>query len=619
MDEYTGYPRKRTFYDRDPDFTRPLYEMPSEVRQSIMDRLKLLYGEEAANRCMPEVERLLKAHYAHKPPEMLEKEKNYDPVNRFSEADMALITYGDIVRGGGRTPLSTLHDFINTHSQGAINTLHILPFFPYSSDRGFAVIDFKRVDPKLGSWDDIREKKARYDLMFDAVLNHVSSRSEIFREFLKGNPRYKDFFITYDSPGELTPEQLKLIFRPRTSDILSRFDTIEGPKWVWTTFSNDQIDLNFHNPNVFLNILGGILFYVRRGADILRLDAVTYLWHEVGTKSVHLPQTHEIIKLLRNVVDSVCSGVALVTETNVPHRDNISYFGNGFDEAHMVYNFALPPLVLYTFYRGCANSLSQWAAQLEAPSSQASFFNILDTHDGIGLMGVKDILSKEEIDLIIANAKQRGGQVSYKMHEGEAEEPYEINSTWWSAVNGDENAEEMTLQVKRYIATRSISLVIKGVPGVYIHGLLGTSNDYDLMEQTGTKRDLNRGMIDCEAVKSHLGQANSKLSLIGRHIVRLHKVRTRERAFHPGGGQKVLNVSPGAFTVLREAPDGGDKILALTNVTDRRLELEIPCSSLGKGGKYWFDLLGDKRLQEGTLGLKIVLEEYGVMWLKRVK
>ncbi|MDZ7700519.1 MAG: alpha-amylase family glycosyl hydrolase [Deltaproteobacteria bacterium] len=409
------YPRKRTFYRKRPDYTQLLYDIPRQIRDRMRGRLRFLYGTEQADRYMSELERIIKVHHAHKHPEMLKKEREYDPRERFSETDMILITYGDMVKGDGDTPLSALHHFVNTYNRGAINTIHLLPFFPYSSDRGFAVVDFKQVDPRLGTWSDIREKKRRYDLMFDAVLNHVSSRSEMFREFRNGNPRYIDFFIAYDSPDDLTPDQRKKIFRPRTSDILTRFTTINGPKWVWTTFSDDQIDLNFRNPDVLMQVVDSILFYIRHGADILRLDAVTYLWAEPGTESIHLPQTHEIVKLLRDVVDLAGSGVALITETNVPHEDNVSYFGNGHDEAHMVYNFALPPLVLHAFYREDTSTLSNWATDVEPPSELATFFNILDTHDGVGLMGVKDILSREEIDFIIEKAQDRGAYISYKM------------------------------------------------------------------------------------------------------------------------------------------------------------------------------------------------------------
>lgn len=616
METYTEYPRKRTFYNPEPDYTRPLYEIPPEMRERMCNRLRFLYGKKRAEKYMPELERLLRVHHAHKPVEMIEKEKSYNPAERFSEKDLILITYGDTVKGPGLTPLATLHAFVNTYNRGAINTLHILPFFPYSSDRGFSVVDFKLVDPELGSWADIREKKRQYDLMFDAVLNHVSSRSEIFREFLGGNPRYLDFFIAYDSPDDLTVDQRRKIFRPRTSDILTRFDTIHGPKWVWTTFSEDQIDFNFRNPEVLLQVLNSLLFYIRNGADILRLDAVTYIWAEPGTESIHLPQTHGVVKLLRDVVDSVGSGVALLTETNVPHEKNISYFGNGSDEAHMVYNFALPALVLYTVYREDSRVISRWAESITPPSDMATFFNILDTHDGIGLMGAKEILSRQDMAFIINKANDRGAYISYKMAEDRTEEPYEINTTWWSAINGDDNREDIGRQVKRYVASRSIALVIQGVPGIYLHGFMGMANDHERVQETGVKRDVNRGFIISEEVERELADPNSKLSLIRLYSGRLFRARTRRRAFHPRGPQKILHLSPDVFAVIRHSPEGDKHILAITNVTGRKTRLEVPLSEVGVEERQWRDLLSDKPWEARGNTLKIALEPYGVMWLE---
>jgi sucrose phosphorylase len=438
----------------------------------------------------------------------------------------------------------------------------------------------------------------------------------MFREFCNGNPYYKKFFICYTSPDDLTPDQRSKIFRPRTSDILTKFHTIEGQKWVWTTFSKDQVDLNFRNPAVLMRIIEGLLFYVRQGADIIRLDAVTYIWAEPGTECVHLPETHEIVKILRDVMDVVAPGVALITETNVPHEDNISYFGNGYDEAHMVYNFALPPLVLYTFYKEDATALSQWAQDMRNPSDIATFFNILDTHDGIGLMGVKGILSKEDIDLIIEKAKEHGAYISYKMTEDRTKEPYEINTTWWSAINHDDSDEDMALQVKRYIASRSISLVLRGVPGDYVHGIIGTSSDHDLVSKTNYKRDVNRGAIDSKSIAEGFRDSYSKISQLRARGSKIRLTRTRQRAFHPQGGQHVLMVSPDVFTVLRTSPEGDQHILTMTNVTSRASQIDIPLSELNVPETRWYDLIGEKDWIAEQNKITVRLQPYDVIWLK---
>ncbi len=614
-DQSTRQPRIP--YNRDPDFSRPLLRIPPEARKRMLSRLTFLYGESEAEKWYPELERILKVHNAFKPEALIQAEKAYDPRERFTEKDFVLITYGDAFKGGRGETLAALHQTVQKHNPGAINTIHLLPFFPYSSDKGFAVIDFRSVDPKMGTWECVRDMGADYDLMFDGVMNHCSSRSQVFQEFLQGNPKAKDYFIAYDSPDDLTPDQRSKIFRPRTSDILTRFDTLEGSKWVWTTFSDDQIDFNFRNPEVLLGVLTGLLFYVRHGADILRLDAVTYIWAEPGTECVHLPETHAVIKLLRDVLDLVAPRVAIITETNVPHEDNISYFGNGHDEAHMVYNFALPPLVLFTFYAEDATAISKWARGMNNPSDRATFFNMLDTHDGVGLMGVKGILKKEEISLIIEKAGEHGAYISYKATE-DGEEPYEINTTWWSAINRDDGDEGIAFKVSRYLASRSLSMVLQGVPALYTHGALAMPNDHERVEKTHHKRDVNRGLIDPERLAEELKDPHSKRSHLARMAGRLNLTRTRERAFHPQGNQQIIMNSPDVFTVLRTSPDGEERILAMTNVTPRKTPMEFRPSEWGVRETHWYDLINENPwiAEEGRL--KVTLEPYDIVWLKAV-
>ncbi len=494
-----------------------------------------------------------------------------------------------------------------------------MPFFPYSSDRGFAIIDFETVDPRLGTWKDIESLEGRYQLMFDGVINHVSSKSRWFQEFLNGHPYYKDFFISYISQDDLTPKQRKMIFRPRTSQILTRFQTINGSRYVWTTFSPDQIDLNYKNPNVLMRVIEILLFYVRYGADIIRLDSVPYLWAEPGTKSANLEQTHQIVKFFRDVLDVVAPTVAIVTETNVPHQENISYFGNGCDEAHIVYNFALPPLVLYTFYKGDTTKLSNWAKRLKKISDTTTYLNFLDSHDGIGLMAVKNILKKEEIDFIIQTAEEHGGLISNKINKQGKNEPYEINITWFSALNCDDSGEDIAFQVKRFVASRSIALVLQGVPAIYVHGLIGTPNDIEAVKSTRLKRDINRHVFDSETfLAKALKDSKSKLFHINWQFGRILSIRTRQRAFHPNGAQKILMISPHVFAVLRVSPEKDQHILTLTNVTDRLFNIKIPLSELGTKEKYWNDLINGCEFIAEDEKLHITLEPYDVLWLETV-
>ena len=351
----------------EPDYARPLLQVSAAQRDRILHHLTTLYGPVRANLSLrrdraPDA-RLLRAQDAG---DDRGRSRASIPRERFTEQDVVLITYGDLLMQAGKRPLEALHDFLAVYMQGAINTVHILPFFPSSSDRGFAIVDYEDVDPRLGTWEDIDELTDHFKLMFDGVFNHASSKSKLFQRFLNGHPGYEDVFIAFSTRDAIHPDYLRLILRPRTSSLLTPFRTINGTRYVWTTFSPDQVDLNFKNERVLQDVVEILLYYVRRGADLIRLDAVTYIWRELGTSCAHLEQTHALVKLFRAVLDVVAPQVALITETNVPHADNVGYFGDGSDEAQMIYNFALPPLVLHAFHRGDATVLSRWAAGLDA-------------------------------------------------------------------------------------------------------------------------------------------------------------------------------------------------------------------------------------------------------------
>jgi sucrose phosphorylase len=606
----------KTVHNKEPDYSRPLLDISPSSRKNLLKRLSLIYGEKVAEANMPELERIMQVYYAYKPLEMIEREKDFDHENRFTEEDIILITYGDLIRGNDKSPLATLAKLCDTYLEGTINTLHILPFFPYSSDKGFSITDFEEVDPRLGTWEDIEDLESRYQLMFDGVINHASAKSRWFQEFLNGRPYYWDFFINFNSPSELPYEQRKLIFRPRTSDVLTEFRTINGTKWVWTTFSTDQIDLNYTNPDVLMKVIEILLLYVRHGADIIRLDAVTYLWTQPGTRCVHLEQTHEIVKLFRDILDIVAPSVALITETNVPHDENISYFGNGSDEAQMVYNFALPPLVLHTFYSMDSGALTKWAMSLTKPSNTATFFNFLDSHDGIGVMAINNILTHEEINFIVKKVQAHGGLISYKTASDGNEIPYELNITWFSALNYTDNDEEdLAFQVKRFVASRSIALVLQGVPGIYFHSLIGTPNDIAAVLSNHSNRDINRTVLDAEAIVKELEDPLSKISRISRELGRLIIIRTRKRIFHPNSDQKILELSRNVFAVLRKSSDD-EILLALTNITDRACHLEIPVSVTGTADTRWFDIVSKTEFDTDDGIIFITMQPYDVIWLE---
>ncbi len=610
------YEGVKFIHNLEPDYQKVRLEIPHDFRKKILAKLSRLYGKQTANEYMPELERICKVYYAYKTEEMVEFAKSLDPGNRFTEEDVILITYGDLIREDGASPLTTLSKFCGIYLKQTINTLHILPFFPYSSDRGFAIEDFETVDPKLGTWENIVDLETRYKLMFDGVINHVSSKSRWFQRFLDATPHYKDFFISYDSYDDLTPEERSAIFRPRTTDILTKFYTIDGEKHVWSTFSRDQIDLNFKNPEVLIRVVEILLLYARKGADIIRLDAVTFLWASPGTSCANLEETHLIVKIFRDILDLVAPHVSIITETNIPHEENISYFGNGNDEAHMVYNFALPPLVLHTFYTKDATRLTEWAESLKPLSETTAYFNFLDSHDGVGLMAVKDILSPDEIKFITQRAREHGGFISYKTDRDGLEAPYEINITWFNALCREDGTVHIDRQIKKFIASRAIALALQGVPGIYLHSFFGTRNDVEAVSCPVSKREVNRKVLDYSTLTTAIDDPDTLTSKIIHKLNALITIRTKQSAFHPNGSQEILKVKPEIFAVLRTSPDKDQHILSLINITDDEIQITIPMKTVQIFKQEWYDLISQDKHTFKDENIGLTLKPYDVVWLE---
>ena len=609
-------PSKLLLYRKRPDYTQPALVIEPGKRETLAKTLGFLYGTAEAARLMPEVERLLGVHHAHKTPEILEAERRVVPEDRFTERDIVVITYGDLIQAPPRKPLEVLCDVANIFLGGMASTIHVLPFFPYSSDRGFSVIDFKEVDPNIGTWEDIERVSTSFRLMFDGVLNHISAQSEWFQEYLNGNPEYSEFFISYERPDAIPPEQMALILRPRTSPLLSEVMTINGPRWVWTTFSPDQIDLNFRNPEVLLRVLRVLLFYVERGADLIRMDAATYLWKELGTSCAHLPQTHAIVRFLRAALDAVAADVAIVTETNVPHADNISYFGDGTNEAHMVYNFSLPPLVLHSFIAGDCTRLARWAASLEKPSALTTYFNFLDSHDGIGLMGARGILTDEEIAVMVERTEAHGGKISYRSVPDGGVSPYEMNITWFDAINDPHSDEDITRKVDRFVASRSIALVLAGVPGVYLPSLSGSQIAPMETNELIDARAINRLNFSEHSMIEAFMDAESVAYQVATRYRKLAEHRVAMPAFHPNAKQKILPTDGSVFAVHRRSRDGRSTVLALVSITAEPRTVWLVRSHLEVAEQRWRDRFTAKDFVASEHKLEVPLSPYQVLWLE---
>ncbi len=569
-----------------------------ELLQRIHGRLKKLYPDRH-RRCAERLTTLL-GRYG-----LGSSDKN-EPY-RWDQRDTILITYGNSLHSPHpeETPLSVLHGFLTERLQDAFNTVHILPFFPYSSDDGFAVTDYRRVNPELGSWDDIQNIADDYRLMVDLVLNHVSRESEWFRNYERGRAPESGYFIEVDPEADLSK-----VVRPRSTPLLAPVQTRHGKRYVWSTFSEDQIDLNFSNPDVLFEFVDLLLYYIMQGARLIRMDAIAYLWKKIGTSCIHLPETHEMVKLFRDIVELVAPDVLLVTETNVPHEENISYFGEG-DEAHMAYQFPLPPLLVHALRRGTSAYLREWAAGLGDIPDGCTFLNFTASHDGIGLRPAEGLLPAEEIDAMVEGTRRRGGMVKTRRTEEGEDKPYEMNITYYDALRDPEDGE---LDMDRYMCSQAVMLELQGVPGVYIHNLFATPNDRAAAEQTGETRAINRSTFDIYELEQQLDDPDSRAARAFDRYSHLLKVRKEQPAFHPDGSQVILNPGENAFALLRTSPDRQQRILALNNFTARLIEVEVDrCLPSAPEGP-WTNLLDGREYGGGTD--RVQMEPYQSLWLE---
>ncbi len=487
-----------------------------------------------------------------------------------AQCDALLITYADQVCEPGEPPLQTLADFARQRLKGVVSGIHLLPFYPWSSDDGFSVKDYSAVEPSYGTWDDIAQLGVDFDLMFDAVFNHMSAQSEWFQRFLRDEPAFRDFFVTVEGDPDLSQ-----VIRPRALPLLTEFQTATGPKKVWTTFSADQVDLNFQNPAVLLATLEALLVYAAHGARFIRLDAIAFLWKEIGTTGLHRPQTHRVIQLMRAVLDEVAPGVRLITETNVSHADNISYFGDGTNEAQLVYNFALPPLVLHSIQTGNAEKLTRWAQFLALPSDRVTFFNFLASHDGIGLNPARGILSDAEVDALVARTIEHGGLISYKSLSDGSRLPYEMNINYLDALSNPAANEPAELAARKFLTAQAILLSLQGVPGIYFHSLFGSRGDRAGAEASGIPRRINRERLERARLEAELADATSLRARVFSGYCELLRLRRAHAAFAPSSSQCVLDLDPRVFAVLRETHDGRDRMLCLHNVSGDTVDCAV--------------------------------------------
>lgn len=593
-----------------PTPSSPLGE--SEFIARAEARLKEIYGTRAE-----EVLRRLLALLMHQRSAI-----DSTPRPLWSERDQWLITYGDTVIDGDRPPLKVLDEFLDERLSGTFSGVHILPFFPWSSDDGFSVVHYREVNPDLGDWHHIRTLASKHGLMADLVINHVSRESLWFVDYLTGSQPGRDYFIEMDPETDLSQ-----VTRPRNTPLLVPVATRRGTRHLWATFSEDQIDLNFANPDVLLEFVGILLHYVQQGARMIRLDAIAYLWKEVGTSCIHLPQTHSVVRLLRAVLDFMAPGTLLITETNVPHQENMSYFGlerlglqgrddvseasaeyASPDEAHLIYQFTLPPLLVHTLTSGDATVLSEWARTLPTLPKGCSYFNFAASHDGIGVRALEGLLPPHEVETLLELMHRFGGYVSMKTNPDGSDSPYEINISYFDAMKGTRKGPD-PWQVERFLCSQNLLLAMQGIPGLYFHSLTATINDHNGVERSGRLRSINRRRWDKAELSELLDSRSTPTRESFTSLKRRLELRANEPCFHPESPQRVLDTPPGLFAIQRGPLPDGRRLLAIYNISEKRQPLDLP--ELDENP--WYDVLKDGTPWDPKE--RDILRPYRSLWL----
>ncbi len=525
--------------------------------------------------------------------------------NHWNQHDVVMITYGDSLLTEGQQPLETLLQFSKEFLKETINGIHILPFFPYSSDDGFSIIDYHRVNPELGDWSQINAIANEFQLMSDLVINHCSSQSKWFEQFKRGESPGKDYFFCASPEDDLSE-----VVRPRTNALLQRIETPEGPRHVWCTFSFDQVDLNFANPQLLREIVSIVKLYLDQGVTIFRLDAVAFIWKVVGTSCLSLPETHEIVRLFRTLIQFVSPTAMIITETNIPNRENLAYFGNS-NEAHAIYNFSLPPLLVNALLCGSCQHLKTWMMSMPPALHGTTYLNFIASHDGIGLRPAEGLMSEEEIGEMVSMMEQFGGRISMRSLAGGVMRPYEINIALFDAMQGTLDGKD-EWQIERFLCAHAIMFALEGIPAVYIHSFLGTRNDQASVEQTGHNRSINRHRWNYEQLLEELAEETSTHARVFQGLCHLLKVRRRQPAFHPNATQFTLHLGDSVFAFWRQSMDRQQSIFAINNMTKE--EQVVPLSEINLiGTDSWVDLISGELYSD--LRGDLVLQPYQVIWL----
>ena len=527
--------------------------------------------------------------------------KNSKKRKAFSEKTTLLICYGDSIYSEKKKSFKVFKNFFKKKLNNYFNTIHFLPFYPSSSDSGFAVKDHYKVENKFGNWSDIKNISKLNNVMADVVINHSSARGLWFRNFLKKKEPGKDYFLTVDSKFNTSK-----VVRPRDHKLLKKIKIFNKSDFLWRTFSPDQIDLNFKNPSVLIQFIKIIIHLINNGITIFRLDAIAYLWKENRSKCINLKQTHEIIKLLRIVINLLNVQTTIITETNLPEKENLSYFGKN-DEANWIYNFSLPPLLIHAFLFENSSYLNKWSKKLPNTKSGNCYLNFIASHDGIGIRPTEGLLNKNTLNNFLKRLKKNGSKFSYRKVQNKIKKVYEANITVFDALKKSDFDQVGKFYLERYVSAHAIMISFEGIPAIYFNSLFGTANDEAKFIITGNNRDVNRYRWNFKNITKKLKNNKTKQSIFYKNITNLLDIRKKQKAFHPNASRLNLNFGPKIYGFKRISKDKKQTILCITNLSSN-----IQKTQLNKTYYSWINLIGSKiRINKKFL----ILKPFETIWL----
>lgn len=431
--------------------------------------------------------------------------------------NVQLITYVDRMSGGN---LNDLNHVLKSEFPNLFAGIHLLPFYyPIDgSDAGFDPINHAQVDPRLGEWSDIRSLGDDYELMADLIVNHMSAQSEEFKDVLENgrDSEFWELFLTKESvfPDGLSSEHQQTIYRPRPGSCFTEYQLASGETVeFWTTFTGNQIDINVESIAGKAYLSKILTQFSEANIKMIRLDAAGYAIKRAGTNCFMLDETFTFIQQL--AAEAKRLGIVTLVEIHSYYQTQIEIA----KRVNLVYDFALPPLILHTLFKQDATALVTWLKK-----SPKNCITVLDTHDGIGIIdvgpmdGKPGLLTEEEINDLVETMHQKTNGESLKATGNAANnvDLYQVNSSYFSALGSDPSS---------YLVARAIQFFAPGTPQVYYGGLLAEDNDMNLLSSSNVGRDINRPYLDLVSIK----QARNKKVVSG--LEKLIRLRNSSTAF----------------------------------------------------------------------------------------